>query len=315
MNNYYVTNPAPTNQIPTVHAGPTLSFSGSGKTMKMHLRFRLGQITTSAGSVFQFTVNGGPVISVAFTPQNSLYFPTYITNFVQQFRFVKLEGVQLEFLPRISTTTSATYMVASVDDPSWPEGVGIASGNAITPTEAVLSSLDNCCTVVGYNSCKMKVPISQSTSPGGWCYTFGPNDNKSQYNWTASISSDLRAAVPALIMIVGTGGSASTTYADMYMTCTICLKELTIAQTTSTLLCRLSSILSELPEEGLHRAMPIIESFYRDYKGEDTKTGISSKSVSLRSDSPVPSESQPPKTSVLDGWVKFRDDRAPGRKT
>jgi hypothetical protein len=293
VNNFYTTSPAPVNQIPTVHAGPSMSFSGSGKMFHVSARMRIAQIQTNSSSVFGFSTYGAGMTalntSFAMCPNNSFYFPAFMVNFVQQFRFFKLTNVVLEFLPRVATSSSATYVVGSVDDPGWFEAVGIASGTAVTPTETVLTTLDNCCSVVGYAKCEMKVPCSQQAGPGGWVYTYS-NFGNSIINWTATVPSDLRNQIPSALAVVGTGGAASTTYADMYIRFNLALKELTLGQTTQL---TLSQLENHLAMAGPDKAMPVIEKFYK--KMRDNKSKIvdieecDTVLTSTRSSSPSPS--------------------------
>lgn len=287
---FYRTDPAPTTQIPTTHPGPSLTFRGSGDTLEISIRFRIGQIVSTAGSLIVFSITGGTTNSIVLTPQNSFYFPTYVTNFCQQFRFFKLSNVTLETLPRVATTVSTTYMIAAVDDPEWPEAVGGASGTAFAPTETVLSSLKNACTVVSYNPCQIRIPINRQVGVDGWAYTYATTANGSPVNWTGTAPTDLRTQVPAVVMLVGTGAAASTTYADVFFRGTISLRELTLVQSVPTMQQRLIAALREL---GPDRSMRIVEEFFHANSGDEEKAYfVKSEDPRSRSRSPVSTSSR-----------------------
>jgi hypothetical protein len=287
-----------------------MSFSGNGKMFTVHARMRIAQIQTNASSQFGFSTYGAgtPQLNTSFAmmPNNSFYFPAFMVNFVQQFRFYKLSGVKLEFLPRVATSSSATYVVGSVDDPGWFEAVGIASGTTVTPTEQVLVSLDNTCSIVGYAKCEMKVPCSTQTGPGGWVFTYS-NFGNSIVNWTTPTASDLRNQIPASLAVVGTGGAASTTYADMYMSFTIALKELTLGQTTQL---TLSQLENHLAMAGPDKAMPVIERFYKRHQDHKTPD-IEECDTVVRPPSPCPSILREDR---LPGWVNCLPPKSSSRK-
>jgi len=224
--------------MPTVRGGTSVTFSGGPDgSLTATLRLRLLQVIadTTLGAHFLFA-NGGTSPALAWTPQNSVYFPSYFAELFSLFQHWKCGGAVLDYEPRVNTSNPATFILASTDDPCWIKATGQTNGTGSpVPTEAALTSLKNACTVVGYARCKMNLTMNKEVGVGGWAYTMSDIGVAAGVNWDTTPSASLRQTVPCVLLVAGTANGATNgqILGDVYASMTISLKEFSLYQSTN----------------------------------------------------------------------------------
>lgn len=231
--------PAPVSSISNMRSGQKVVFRGAGTGLVANFHFRVAQIAVNSGAnnITFLLSSGNAAQELTLNVTNSFYFPSCITNITRLFETFKVFKCHCSYEPRSITTRDASFIFASpTDDIGWIEAHGGTSGGLPNPTENLLTSLQNACTVIDYGRCAIKIP-PMSGPQKGRLFTMGENIS-TQISYTNQSTPSLRLCCGGQLLIVGTPGAvtANSILGDLYMDLEMGLYDYSIAATQGTTL-------------------------------------------------------------------------------
>jgi len=226
---------APVSKMATVNSGHRIRFHDVKGGIGLEVHMRIAQIRVDGtGLLITFNTVGGPCQDLSIIPNNTFYFPTYITNLTRLFDIYRVNYCSISIEPRQSTAQTASYVVASTPEPEWVESRGQLTAGLATPSESSMVTLENACTTVCYDRCTSKGKPFKGPMPGGFLYMAGANI-ASQVSYTTQNAAELRGSMGAQWLIAGTPGglAANTLLADVYLDINFSMKGFSTSMTTA----------------------------------------------------------------------------------
>jgi hypothetical protein len=244
---------APVSDMAIIRSGQIVRFAGAGDHFTMRLRFRCCQVEVNNDSTgINFVFPGSLGASAIYVcPTNTYYFPSYFTQLSGLFERYKLHSALWEFEPRVNNSSTASFVLAASEDPTWAASHGNVDFSGHTaPLESSLVSLQDACTVISYGRCAIRSPINKGRAKGETLYMAGI-DPAVQMNFADAGDGIIRDCVGANIMIAGTSGNQAnnTVLGDLYLDLMISFYDFTTAITGPLTLRRPQPPLRVVPEK------------------------------------------------------------------
>jgi hypothetical protein len=199
---------APVSMISNIKSGTQITF-GAGRAvgcMRMRVQYRAAQVVVASSgaaapytSKISFTV--GPTVTnrsfiLPLLPANSYYFPTYVYTMARLFSSFYVNKAVVHFEPRQSSSSTYTFVVASVQDPEWFETHSLLTGGTATPTENTLVSRSNACTSNGWTPCTVNIPVDSKVK-----YFLAGSSVSTGIDFSTENPASIRQSIPAIFTI------------------------------------------------------------------------------------------------------------------